>query len=179
MKINTNINRDGLISLINKSNPKIAEIGVEYGGYTKTYYDDEYEIHLIDMWQTEGNDFYFSQKPGQVELGYNKILNTYSDKKNVKIVKMKSNEASLLYEDEYFDWIYLDADHSYDAVINDIKNWLPKVKKGGILSGHDFNPAMDHPFYEQFGVDKAVLEVFGNSFFLTNELNFQSWYIYK
>jgi hypothetical protein len=174
-----NINREQLINLIQVPNPKIAEIGVEYGGYTQTYYNDSLEIHLIDMWQTEGNDFYFTQHPGQVERGYDKILKTYSDKKNVKIVKMKSDEAALLYEDEYFDWVYLDADHSYEAVINDIKNWLPKVKKGGVLSGHDFNPSTDHPYHEKFGVNKAVFEVFGDRFFLTNELNFQSWYIYK
>jgi hypothetical protein len=174
-----NINRDQLINLVKAPNAKIAEIGVEYGGYTKSYYNDNYEIHLIDMWETEGNDFYFSQKPGQVELGYNQILNKYSDKKNVNIVKMKSADAALLYPDEYFDWVYLDADHSYSAVIEDIKNWLPKVKKGGIFSGHDFNPAANHPYYEKFGVDKAVLEVFKDSFSLTNESNFQSWYIYK
>lgn len=174
-----NINRNELIKLINAPNAKIAEIGVEYGGYTDIYYSDKYEIHLIDMWQTEGNDFYFSQNPGQVEKGYNQIIEKYSNKENVKIVKMKSDKASLLYPDEYFDWVYLDADHSYEAVINDIKNWLPKVKKGGILSGHDFNPSSDHPYYKEFGVDKAVVELFGDSFHLTNEPNFKSWFIIK
>ena len=117
-----NINRDQLINLVKAPNAKIAEIGVEYGGYTKSYYNDNYEIHLIDMWETEGNDFYFSQKPGQVELGYNQILNKYSDKKNVNIVNMKSADAAFLYPDEYSDWVSLDAYHLYSAVIEAIKN---------------------------------------------------------
>jgi len=173
------ISRNELITLVSSPNAKIAEIGVEYGGYTDIYYNDEYEIHLIDMWQTEGNDFYFSQNPGQVERGYNQIINKYSNKENVKIIKSKSDEASLLYQDEYFDWIYIDADHSYEAVLNDIKKWFPKLKKGGILSGHDFNPDPSHPDYEKFGVNKAVNEFFGTHFNLTNETYYQSWYIKK
>lgn len=40
---------------------------------------------------------------------------------------------------DYFDAVFIDADHSYSAVTADIKAWLPKVKKGGILAGHDYD----------------------------------------
>jgi hypothetical protein len=171
--------RENLKDLFKGKKIKIAEIGVEYGSYTDIYYDENDEIHLIDMWQTEGNDYYFSKREGQVEQGYQKILLKYGDKSNVKIVKMKSCEASKLYEDDYFDWIYIDADHSYEGVKKDIENWWPKLKEGGLFSGHDFDPDFNDMNYEKYGVEKAVKEFFGENFQLTSEKNYKSWYVIK
>jgi predicted O-methyltransferase YrrM len=131
------------------------------------------------MWCTEGNDYYFSKKEGQVELGYEKVLSKYKDKTNVKLIKMKSSEASKLYDDEYFDWIYIDADHTYESVLEDIKMWLPKLKKGGVISGHDFDPSDDNLNFSLYGVEKAVKEIFGDNFKLTKESNYKSWYVFK
>jgi predicted O-methyltransferase YrrM len=52
------------------------------------------------------------------------------------------------------DFVFIDGDHSYDGVIRDIKAWLPKVKPGGVIAGHDLH-------YEYPGVVRAVREVFG------------------
>jgi len=38
-----------------------------------------------------------------------------------------------------YDFIYIDADHSYDALISDIHAWWPKVRVGGVMAGHDYN----------------------------------------
>ncbi len=171
--------RNDLINLIEEKSPKIAEIGVEFGGFTDIYYRENSEIHLIDMWQTENNDYYFSERAGQVEQGYSQVLSKYGNASNVKMVKMRSDEAAKLYEDGYFDWIYIDADHTYEAVLDDIKNWLPKLKKGGIISGHDFDPDPSDSNYSLYGVEKAVKEFFGDNFKLTNESNYKSWYVLK
>lgn len=53
-------------------------------------------------------------------------------------VRATSLDAATIFPDEYFDLVYIDADHGYHAVVQDIKVWLPKVKKGGIISGHDY-----------------------------------------
>lgn len=49
-------------------------------------------------------------------------------------------EAAKLYEDGSFDFVFIDADHSYEAVRADIAAWAPKVRVGGWLGGHDYHP---------------------------------------
>ena len=53
--------------------------------------------------------------------------------------KMTSIEASKLYQDNSLDFVFIDADHSYESVVEDIQSWFPKVKNGGIIGGHDFH----------------------------------------
>lgn len=65
-------------------------------------------------------------------------------------------------KDNDFDAIFIDADHSYDSVKADITNYLPKLKKGGILAGHDYDsvhfPGVIQAVDEHFGKDN--IEVF-------------------
>ena len=53
-----------------------------------------------------------------------------------------------------FDLVFIDADHAYEAVAADIKAWLPKVSRGGILAGHDYDGGWP-------GVVQAVNELIG------------------
>jgi predicted O-methyltransferase YrrM len=62
------------------------------------------------------------------------------------------------FEDGSIDFVFLDANHSYEFISKDIAAWLPKIKKGGILAGHDYDPK-DWP-----GVIQAVKETFGDDF---------------
>jgi predicted O-methyltransferase YrrM len=66
---------------------------------------------------------------------------------------LSSREASALYADCIFDFIFIDADHSYEAVQKDIVWWLPKVRIGGLMMGHDYGG-------RQHGVKRAVDEQF-------------------
>lgn len=60
--------------------------------------------------------------------------------------------------------VYIDGDHTYESVRDDIKAWLPKIRKGGILAGHDYGASWH-------GVKKAVDEVLGSTISLMR----QSW----
>ena len=67
-------------------------------------------------------------------------------KKNMKPVEgyynalqMTSVEASKLYKDDSLDFVFIDADHKYESVVEDILAWFPKVKNGGIIGGHDYH----------------------------------------
>jgi predicted O-methyltransferase YrrM len=66
-----------------------------------------------------------------------------------------THEASKQVEDHSLDFVFIDADHSYEAVKDDIACWAPKVRAGGWVGGHDYHP-------RKFpGVVKAVDEAYG------------------
>lgn len=77
-----------------------------------------------------------------------KNLEPFKDK--IEFIKKRSIDAV---DDvpNNLDFVYIDADNDYLPVLNDIKSYYPKVKKGGIISGDDFSA-------EYHGVAKAVLE---------------------
>ena len=70
----------------------------------------------------------------------------------VNPVRMPSVLAARTYPDRGLDFVFIDGEHTYEAVCEDIRAWLPKVKKGGILAGHDY----PHP-----PVKKATQDVLG------------------
>jgi predicted O-methyltransferase YrrM len=68
-------------------------------------------------------------------------------------IKKRSLDAVNLYANESLDLVFIDAAHDYNSVLQDIKAWLPKVKQGGIIAGHDYNDTWP-------GVKQAVQECF-------------------
>lgn len=76
----------------------------------------------------------------------------------INIVRSDSVAASKLYEDKSLDFVFIDADHTYESVKADIESWLPKIKNGGTIAGHDYNSAWP-------GVDRAVNEKFNEVIF--------------
>ena len=58
-------------------------------------------------------------------------------------VRMESVEAAMLFADGYFDYVYIDGNHYFDAVSKDIEEWWPKVKVGGYFAGHDYSSSAD------------------------------------
>ncbi len=80
-------------------------------------------------------------------------------------IRLPSVHAARLYRDNSLDFVYIDADHRYEFVKQDILAWRPKIKKGGVIAGHDYT--QDHP-----GVIKSVNEIFG-----TPQVDYNSWWI--
>lgn len=92
------------------------------------------KIYTIDTFENH-NDYNDSRTIGIRETAADNLKNY----KNVTIINEKSSEASKKFEDKSIDMIFIDADHTYLEVKKDILTWLPKIKEGGIMSGHDYN----------------------------------------
>lgn len=90
--------------------------------------------------------------------------------------------------DNSLDFVYLDSDHSYDFVMHDIIMWGRKLKKGGIMSGHDYYTGHDRT-HRREKVVQAVNDytnVHGIKFYVTNEVHgakssdyYPSWFWVK
>ncbi len=72
------------------------------------------------------------------------IANLEPYKDRVEFIIKDSVGAAKDFKDESLDFVYIDAGHSYDEVFSDLTVWLPKVRKGGIIGGHDYGTVNGH-----------------------------------
>lgn len=86
------------------------------------------------------------------------VSSAYSER--AVVIEMASVAASEKIGDRSMDFVFLDADHSYDGLMADIAAWSPKVRTGGWLCGHDYRNVMEQ--FDFSGVDRAVDETFGD-----------------
>jgi hypothetical protein len=138
--------RNLLISEFQK-NLKIAEIGVFKGEFSKFIFDkiDPKELHLIDIFEgqmcsgdKDGNNIVWTD----LNVEYQNLKNYFHKYDNVYLHKGFSSDVLSKFEDNYFDIIYIDGDHSYEGVKKDLKISHKKVKKDGLICGHDYTDAM-------------------------------------
>jgi predicted O-methyltransferase YrrM len=127
---------------------KGAEIGVSAGAYSLCLCRSipNLELFCVDPWKVEryGN-------ARKMEVYYQRCLARLPPY-GAKLMRMTSVEAAKLIPDDSLDFVYIDALHDYDNVKMDIELWAPKVRMGGIVSGHDYVEL------HYFGVIQAVDE---------------------
>lgn len=93
-------------------------------------------------------------------------LQRYRQLEKANVLQCNSARAARLFDDQSCYFVYIDADHSYEACKADIKAWLPKVTSPGVIAGHD---------YDWSTVRKAVDEQFGNS--VKTNHNQKAWFV--
>ncbi len=136
----------------------IAEIGSFKGRSTKALLTGNKDgiVYAIDNWEgsIDPNDL-----TGQIykeQNVFSEFTENLKDFSNLKIMKSDGVLASKTFADESLDVVFIDAEHTEDAVYKDIMSWLPKVKKGGVICGHDYKPDVWMTVIE--GVKKAIGE---------------------
>jgi hypothetical protein len=156
-----------------------AEVGVQNGVFSRQILETwDGHLTLIDAWQKLDNYIDIANvEDFHQEIAYsNTRINTSEFSDRVKIIKGISPEISDIFSDCSFDLVYLDANHSYDAVISDIKSWINKVKTNGCICGHDY---LDGNVPEgNFGVKSAVIDFFGKSPDIVTNEDWPSWFVF-
>lgn len=153
---------------------KGAEIGVHEGRYSEILCQKIPGLKLlcVDIWPKDS--IYQTAK---------KRLAKYK----IKLVRKNSMEAVKSVPNESLDFVFIDGDHKYESVKSDIEKWSKKVKKGGIISGHDYY--IFH-FSRNRGVIEAVDEYVNKHKFrlyvtkygprgLSREDRIPIWYFFK
>ncbi len=97
--------------------------------------------------------------------------------KRFQLHPISSAAAAPQFRDGQLDFVYLDGNHSRDAVLYDIVAWWPKIKPGGIMGGHDFYERHDKD--QDCGVPEAVI-----GFYMREQVSFTvtpctSWWVRK
>ncbi len=122
-----------------------AEIGTFRGTYANVLCSNNpnLKLHCIDSWKIY---------PGYADYSLQRTLDrAYKETKvnlapyNCNIVKEFSREAAKQFANESLDFVYIDGNHELNYVIEDLYTWIPKVKKGGIISGHDYLKRRNYP----------------------------------
>ena len=121
-----------------------AEIGVWDGGFSEEILEITQPalLHLIDPWlfQPDFNNSAFGREKNRdaMEEKFHAVTEKFKDDARVRIHRAMSHEALADMEDASLDWVYLDGNHNYEVISNDIRVCLEKVKPNGIISGDDF-----------------------------------------
>lgn len=119
----------------------ICEVGVfESQNFRRMLEGNPQIIVGVDAWIEDGNpghnDSLFTQEQKDWQCEYFKSLMMTNP--SIRMYRQYSDEAAKNFPDEYFDLIYIDADHSYEGVMKDLEAWWPKVKKGRFFTGDDY-----------------------------------------
>jgi cephalosporin hydroxylase len=160
------------------ANARFVEIGV-WKGQSVCYAAVEIarsgkniKIDAIDTWQGSPQEPQIMEDPSIVNgTLYDEFIRNIEPVKHIVTpIRDESTHAALQYYDKSLDFVFIDGSHLYEAVKADIAAWLPKVKTGGYIGGHDFgNP-------EEFnGVQKAVTEAFEGQHIEIYNIGWGSW----
>jgi len=107
----------------------MVEVGCYTGESTVVFANcfKEATIYAVDIWR---------KKLSNVEELFDARVRWHT---NIEKIKQPSVMASKRFEDSSLDFVYIDGNHSYSSVRQDILKWLPKIKKDGVIGGHDFH----------------------------------------
>ena len=132
----------------------VAEIGVFKGGFSEKILEvtEPEKLHLIDPWPEQVSSGGVVARGDEI---HQSVLNRFCDRiesGQVVVHRKTSDEAAPEFDEAYFDWVFLDAEHGYKGMTRDLEAYYPKVKPGGYVTGHDYVDV------KNYGVIQAVDE---------------------
>jgi predicted O-methyltransferase YrrM len=169
-------------------------IGIEIGTWTgesllqylPTIKNNDGKMYVVDTF--EGNPTVSGEhafNPENSEIIYNQFLENTKEYKDYITILKESSSSAFRNINEQVDFIFIDGDHRYSSIKNDIKNYMPLLKDDGIMLGHDFafgfydinNESFDliETDFGHYGVNCALFTIFGYDFEIY-EKNGEIWY---
>jgi hypothetical protein len=162
-----------------------AEIGVHEGDFSEDILSaiKPVRLHLIDPWEfAKGSEYREAWYGGKASEGqttmedrFNSVKCRFRKKISVgQVVLHRGYSSNVAHEfgDGYFDWIYIDGNHLYEHVKQDLELYYPKIKAGGYLAGDDYgvkgwwSNGVQEAVDEFVNQNSLLLVVIGNQFII-------------
>ncbi len=165
-------NRISLLPLLPKSGV-VAEIGVAEGEFSTHILAQARprRLHLIDPWVHQDIEDYRDDGNNVSDVvgdqRHQAVVDKFRaeiDAGQVKVHRRFSQDIGPGFQDQYFDWVYIDGMHTVDAVLRDLRIYAQKFKDDGFILGHDFSNS-EAARRTKFGVVEAVQEFIAESGF--------------
>jgi len=170
--------RPALSEISKMDNPIGVEVGVFEGFLSELIlkFIHPKKLYLVDPHKVYSDDIGNLGKLNQLQWDnlHNIIKNRYRNVRQVEVIRKTSLDSINDFKDKSLDFVYLDSDHSTQAVFEDIKNWYKKIRVGGILSGHD---ATEETVSNGVDLAKTYLESIGKSIDVIKKSN--DWWMFK
>ena len=121
----------------------IAELGVYEGDFSRELLGCKPSfLWLVDIWEgtctSADKDGRNNTQNMDMFATYLNLLLYFRGLKNISIIRGRSVDFLTRLPDDYLDCVYIDSDHSYETTIQELRLSVPKVKKGGWITGHDY-----------------------------------------
>jgi hypothetical protein len=143
-----------------------AEIGVYKGDFTRLFCQNGFKMYAVDPWLAYSDYFHLKADQAQMEREYERAkikLAPY----DCTIIRKIALEALNDIPDESLDFVYIDGNHDFLHATEDIWWWSRKVKRGGVISGHDYwNGRHQHLCDVKWVLDG-----------ITQALHIKNWYV--
>ena len=146
-----------------------AEIGTARGSYaiTLSINNPKCKLYCVDAWETYiGLNDYTDQ--GVLNEYYSAARHRLKQYKNVEIINALSMDAVKQFDDGSLDYVYIDANHEFPYVAEDVFYWSQKVRSGGIVSGHDY---LNTPRQDGMVQVREVVNAYTEAF------NIEPWFV--
>lgn len=140
-----------------------AEIGVYKGHFTRFILDATApaKLHLIDPWYLIGERWPWADGNKSTVDALARVLRTYAAELTCGRAILHVGydlEVLATFQDDYFDWVYLDSTHDYEHSVDELELLARKVKAIGVIAGDDWQT---DPAHVHHGVCRAVREFVG------------------
>jgi len=158
--------RQNILKILPK-NSVGAEIGVFRGEFTKYIFQiaKPAKLHLVDVWWKKFGEYY-PDWGNSTNFGKLRTRDAYNDLKEI-INKYDKNNSSIIdvgddleilndFDNDYFDWVYLDSSHKYEHTLAELELLDKKVKRDGLIIGHDW---VEDENSIHHGAYKAIIEI--------------------
>ena len=149
----------------------MAEIGSYAGESTTIFAQRASRIYAIDPWvnyvEKNPTQMVSMQDLPEAEAAFDKVLARFPS----IIIKVRGYSADVVKDvpDKSLDVVYIDGNHEYKHVIEDVNIWTPKIKVGGVIAGHDYADNIYHD------VKRAINEMFGKPDKVYDDMSWAKW----